>query len=219
MSIYSFESPRSIPRLAHAIAATDTSYLIGLCLDKRPSIVQFHEDALSQKTEFFVNSVVRQEFLKYLRKSIIKNGIRDLVSSDPSLAARYQTVLGQPFHLRNLDYTFEKIYKDHVRRNDVSLLLDPNLDVEAEEAGFLNYAKINYYETNDKEVGYDDLCQLINLYGMVPSDGMIAAFAFTIGAQAIVTLDTDFAHLSHSIDIYMPRDTADKCTLYQPTAD
>ena len=220
MPVYSFESPRSVPRLAHAVATADTSYLIGLCLDKKPSIIQFHEDAINHKTEFFINSVVRQEFLKCLRKSTIINGIRELVKNDASFEARYQALLHpRPFRPSELDYTFEKIYKNHIRKDDVGLLLDSNLDIAAQEAGFLDYAKINYYETNDKEVSFDDLCQLINLYGIVPSNGMIATFAFTIGARAIITLDTDFASLSDAIDVYMPREYADKCAVYEPSAD
>ena len=66
---------------------------------------------------------------------------------------------------------------------------------------------------------WNRLGDLMDGTGLNSSDALITSFTFSIGADAIVTTDTDFAQISDRIDIYMPAEKADLCKAYDPVED
>ena len=227
MPIYTYESPNSPTRLTNKLAVVDTSYLQDLSDPHEENfltVFAFHQKALTGNTRFRVNTVVRQEFLKLVRKSLLINAILNLSNSDPALEARYRlatNIRAQPLTLQNLNSTYERIYKDHSRQGDTSLLLDVmTTDVWQEVQLLETQANINYAVVPSASViDWSAIGLLIQNTGMAPTDAMIANFALTIGADALLTTDSDYAPVENLIDVYMPRRVADQCRAYDSSKD
>lgn len=233
MPIYTFESEHSLDKIRGKLVVPDTSYLISLFEENR-LFLDFHSNATVTGTLFYINVIVRTEFTKAVRKSQLIKAILSLVNKDLVTARRYRTLLGMPnaaFTAVNLGSgdAYNKIYKDHVRKGDLQLLLS-NLEdnIWRSVQWFERNGKFNYMSGRDisnltqnqgTQISWDSLGNLLQETCLNSSDAMIANFAFSIGADAIVTTDTDFAQISDRIDIYMPGDKADMCKAYDPVED
>ena len=227
MPIYTYESPHSLPRLANKFVIVDTSYLQDLSdpnEENFETILEFHRQALANNTTFSLNVVVRQEFIKLVRKTLLINAIMDLSRTDPVMETRYRTVTGftsKPFTPENLKNAYEQIYKNHLKKNDFNLLLDAmKTDIWQEVQMLEDKANITYVSAPSKGADtWEALGELVQKTGMTPTDAMIVNFAFMIDADAIVTTDCDYAPVEESIDVYMPLSIAQQCGTYDPSLD
>jgi hypothetical protein len=97
MPIYSFEGSQTVNRLAGKLVMVDTSYLIALSDedDRYHNCIQpFHFSARTNGTAFIHNVVVRQEFLKDVRKKLLIGAMIELAAQDPQIEERYRRVTG-----------------------------------------------------------------------------------------------------------------------------
>ncbi len=90
-----------------------------------------------------------------------------------------------------------------------------------QEVQLLEYqASINYATIPSANViDWSAVGLLMQNTGMAPTDTMIANFALTIGADAILTTDSDYAPVENLIDVYMPRRGAEQCRAYDSSID
>lgn len=218
------------------MVVADTSYLVSLS-EKRPPFVDFHTKAVNVGTLFCINISIRTEFIKSVRKEQLIKAILSLVAKDRVIELRYRALLTMPkaaFTPASLSKNdaYNKIYKNHVRQGDLKVLLanlEGNIWKTAER--FEKDGGLNYLEDANRtgQSGsfadilsrnfWDGLGELMEETCLNSSDAMIANFAFSIGAEAIVTTDTDFAQLSDLIEVYMPGEKADLCKAYDPVED
>jgi predicted nucleic acid-binding protein len=227
MPIYTYESPNSVSRLANKLVVVDTSYLQDLSdpnEENFASVFAFHQQALANDTRFLLNEVVRQELLKLVRKTLLIGAMLVVSSRDSALEARYRfltNIRTQPLSPQNLNTTYERICKDHSKRGDTHLLLNAlSKDIWRGVQQHERQANITYASSGSAGVvTWDALGELMQNTGMASTDGMIADFAFTIGADAIVTTDSDYAPVEDLIDVYMPRRIADQCNDYNSAID
>src|SRR5437016_4879087 len=96
MALHTFESPRAAGRLTGQVGVLDTSYLVAL-LDPNDthflSAITFHRTVSGVAADFVLSLVVRQEFLKRVRKNLLIGAALSLAASDPAIEARYRRVL------------------------------------------------------------------------------------------------------------------------------
>jgi len=231
MALYTFESTNSPGRVAGDALLVDTSYLIAFTDPQdihHKAVDGFHIDALLAGADFFINVVVRHEFIQKLRYNYLIKTFRSMLRSDPSLEARYRGVPGlPPGHWNNAQTTSrlildcaEAIYKDYVRRGDASTLLaNLNIDLWTETQRLEHTASVTYFGARGSS-SWDDLGQVIRQTGLSATDAMIANFAEDIQAAGILTTDCDYAQFSDVVDVYMPRSVASTCTAhYDPALD
>ena len=200
MSIYTLESPNSPSRVATRLLVVDTSYMQDLA-DKHEedhiSVHEFHTRARAQKAKFRINDIVRQEFIKLVRKSHLIESIIDSVARDAQLEQRYRGVTGitrQELSPHNLRHDFERIYKDHIKQDDMQLLLSV-LRLDALEVVLKLEMRTGIYYSSSPEANrasWEALGELVKVMGMSPADANIVLFALSIGADAIVTTDIDY---------------------------
>ncbi len=77
MPIYTFESEHSLDKIRGKIVVADTSYLISYS-EKNFNLRNFHEYALETGTVFYINVVIRTEFIKAIRKLQLVEAIFNL---------------------------------------------------------------------------------------------------------------------------------------------
>ncbi len=195
MALLTFESPNSARNIANKIVVTDTSYLVTLSDTNDPyysTFTSFHNQAVLDGTNFFINVIVRQEFIKQVRKAQLIEAILALASSDPGLEARYKNVAGitrpgKTLTASNLNAQHDEIFKDHVRQGDYNILVNAlRTGIWDEAKRIENTTSVNYV-SDVGQISWEDLGALMNRSGLAPTDCMIANFAFFIQADAIVT--------------------------------
>ncbi|MCW3097979.1 MAG: hypothetical protein JWL77_3597 [Chthonomonadaceae bacterium] len=222
MALYSLESVHSPQRVAGNPVAVDTSYLIALSNPRHlffNSVNTFHAQAQANGTEFVISVVVRQEFIKMVRKSLFADAMNNLASSDNAIYLRYQSILRQTPTSARLADNCEKIVKDHVRRGDTSVILNAvNTDIWQEVQRLEAQAGM-YYMSGTWASSWDDLGMLMQATGIAAPDGMIANMALSLALDAIVTTDCDYACISSIVDVYMPLTVALSCKAYDATND
>src|SRR5258707_2336518 len=128
MPLYTFDSPRTPARLFETNLIADTSYLISYSDASHhfyPSVSTFHISSIANSATFFINVIVRQEFIKMVRKQALVVAMTALARADPSIEARYKSVLGISRPLRPSDFTnsYVELYKEHTRLDDTAALL------------------------------------------------------------------------------------------------
>lgn len=233
MPIYTFESDHSLAKIRGKIVVADTSYLISISQQNKV-FLDFHSAALASGSLFYINVTVRTEFIKAIRKEQLIQAIIELVQKDAAIKQRYRKLLGMP----KADFTginlssgeaYNKIYKDHVRKGDLKVLLDnlegniwPIVDKFEKDVQF-NYlggrqtstmVQIAQTSGERRNFSWDSLGELMEETCLNSSDALIVNFALSVGAEAIVTTDTDFAQICDRIDIFMPGDRANMCNAY-----
>ena len=227
MPIYTYESSNTLSRLANKLVIVDTSYLQDLSdpnEENFPIVFPFHRDAVANNTKFVLNVVVRQEFLKLVRKSLLIDAMLTLAQSDARIEDRYRAATNirtNPLSYSNLNGTYERIYKDHLKLGDADLLLNAlNRDFWHEVQLLEAQANIAYVGAPSVgSITWESLGILMQNTGMAPTDAMIANCAFSIGADAILTTDTDYAPVGDLIDVYMPDRLATQCAAYDLKID
>lgn len=224
MPLYTFESQTSFLRLRDKTVVVDTSYLINLIDINAPNnslIFSFHEKVKQLNSRFIINAIVRQEFLKEIRKVQMIDTLLHLASTDPTLRTRYARFAGnRPLTARQLSNCYDKIYKDYLRAGDVNNLISSwQGSIESHALTQQQATRMNYYDDLENIV-WSSLSRLMQNTGLAPTDAMIANFAFSSGADAIVTTDLDFIQVSSVIDVFMPAYLANQATsIYNPAID
>jgi hypothetical protein len=101
MALFSFESPTSFRRLQNKRIVADSSYLYRLS-DKtdfrHKTVLNFHERVKRIGGQFFINVVIRQEFLREVRKVQMIDTLLYLATTDPVLKARYVNKVNQRYN-------------------------------------------------------------------------------------------------------------------------
>ena len=231
MPIFTYEKHQSSKSLADKLAMVDTSYMIVLSDEddsRNPIVAPFHINATQNGATFAINSVVRQEFIKDVRKKVLVDAILALSVSDENLADRYKLILGQdkPVTEASLRHGYDRIYKDHIKKADTFLIRSSLATSESniwekvsrfESAAHLTYTRPKTGTSADGL--WISLGSLMAAVCMDATDAMITNLAINIGADAIVTADCDFACLSPIFDIYLPKDIAEQCQGYDETID
>src|SRR5580704_151558 len=95
MGLYSLENSASIPRVSGQVIVPDTCYLIALRIldhDYHDAVEHFHSQATNQKSEFFINVVIRQEQLRDARNRCLVGAIKGLIASNNSIETRYKSL-------------------------------------------------------------------------------------------------------------------------------
>ena len=224
MALYTFQGLRAADRLAGKTVVADTSYLIAIS-DPDEKFYQdamtLHEPASKNSTKFIINVIIRQEFLKQIRKIQYIQAILQLSQQSPQLDSRYKQVLSQNVDLtaKNLKYRYEDIYKDHVQKMDCDILFSALNKNVWDEVKTLEAQAGVLYLSRSGSLSWDDLGELMSENGLSPADGMITNFALKAEADAIVTTDCDYAQVADIIDVYMPAEVADTCDAYDITLD
>jgi hypothetical protein len=78
---------------------------------------------------------------------------------------------------------------------------------------------MNYF-SGGGNISWNKLNTLMQSTGMAPTDAMIGNFAFSIGADALVTTDLDYMQLSGIIDVFRPAKLAQQAIgVYNPIID
>jgi len=130
MPLYSLESPRASMRLASKGVVTDTSYLIAFSDPNHPfqtAVVNSHAACRAANTDFFINQVGREEFLKWVRKTALIGAMLVALRTTPTLESRYRTaahIPRSPLTYQNLNNPYEQIWKNHVRAGDTQIVLN-----------------------------------------------------------------------------------------------
>ncbi len=229
MPLYTFESSSSFLRLKDKIIVADTSCLISLTDPddiNHSTILKFHKNVLGLNSLFLINVVVRQEFLKEIRKVQMIDTMLYLASRNPDLRARYAKFAKikhsgtAPLIAGQLKNCYDAIFKDHLRMGDVQELTSAwrgNInDTVLEQEKELH---LEYYITAGG-LAWGSLGDLMQTTGMAPTDAMIANFALSIEADAIVTTDLDFMQVSGVIDVFIPTGLANHAIhVYDPLID
>lgn len=222
MALYSLESPKSLQRVAGNPVAVDTSYLVSLSDTTHQFfnlVSTFHLSAQSQNTEFIISVIVRQEFIKMVRKNLFVSAMHNLASNDPSFSARYRQCIGQSPTSGSISMNYEKIVKDHIKNHDIYLLLQTiQTDIWQETQRLEKQAGV-YYMSGMGSISWDDLGALMHDTGIASPDGMIANMAMYLEIESILTTDCDYASIAHEIDVYMPLRIAQACKSYDPLID
>jgi predicted nucleic acid-binding protein len=238
MSIFTFESENSLEKIRGKIVVADTSYLISYS-DKTSSLRNFHQAALEAGAVFYINVIIRAEFIKAIRKLQLIDAILKLVDKDPALEQRYRNLSGiskVDFTVKNLgsNENYNKIYKDHVRKDDLQTLLSElegniwqTVDTFERDGKFTflgarqtsEIANADQTSGERRKFSWNNLGQILDETCLNSNDAMIVNFALSVVADAIVTTDSDFAQISDQIDIYMPAGQADLCKAYEPMDD
>ncbi len=140
------------------------------------------------------------------------------------------------FSVKNLGSSdsYNKIYKDHVRKGDLQILLDKlegniwqTVDTFEKDGKFTflgskqtsEIARADQSPGEKRKFSWQNLGELLEETCLNSNDAMIVNFAFSVVADAIVTTDSDFAQVSDRIDVYMPARLADLCKAYDPVED
>ena len=225
MGLYTYESARAIKRVAGKQILVDTSYLqcISDSTDSRfPLLSAFHGQALARKTRFVVNAVVRQEFMTLVRKTILVETILARATTDPAADTRYRAALGQPtkaLTATSLKHGYERIYKDHLKADDLDALLsDLPKDIWAEVQQLEIAADVSYVPSGDT-VSWDRLGEIIALTGLAVNDAMNVNFALSVEADGMVTADCDYAVVAELLDVFVPAEVAAQCVAYDAALD
>ena len=230
MAIYSYQSPHSIGRLSNKIVMIDTSYLIGIADtdDVHANLLQpFHFQATGNGTVFVVNVIVRQEFIKDIRKKILAEAFLTILRENPELEERYRAATNiktKALSFENIVKNIDSLQKSHAREGDINLLygalMRDNQDIWKEVQRLEETLGLQYRGgTGNSQDLWDALGAMMKITCMSATDAMIANLAIAINADAILTADSDFVAIASSIDVFMPLDVARECTSYEETAD
>lgn len=106
MTLYTLESPRSAERVAGKIVVADSSYLISFTRSDThsASVDAFHKAALKRGAHFFINVIVRHEFMQKVRLGSLALAMQSLANGDAAVASRYAGVRNlyvRPGHTRD----------------------------------------------------------------------------------------------------------------------
>jgi predicted nucleic acid-binding protein len=240
MALFSFESLTSYLKLRDKSIVADSSYLYRLTdkTDFRHGLIlAFHQKVRPINGQFFINVVIRQEFLREIRRVQMIDTMLHLATVDRNLRARYiakanarnsrnyykQHLIisgNDPLTAEHLNDCYDDLFKEHLRNGDVQRLISNwkgNVDSSAtaqEQAMQMNYI------SGGGSIPWNSLHKLMQATGMAPTDAMITNFALSIGADAIVTTDLDYMQVASIIDVFMPFSLAKQATgIYDPTND
>lgn len=231
MPLYTFTSLFSASRVTNQLLVADTSYLIALSDsndDSHQSASNFHKAALASGTQFIINVIVRQEFIKWVRNIQLLKAMVTLANADATIDSRYRRILKSkaaapsasvPLERKHIKTRVDSLHKSHVTNDDVSRLT-PYLTTDIwQEVQRLEKQSAIYYVSGAGSISWDDLGVTLAKYGTDVTDSMIANFAFFAGASAIATTDVDYAQFAPDIDVYMPETVAKACAAYNPQLD
>lgn len=224
MALYSFESLRSYLKLRDRRIVADSSYLYRLSdtTDPRHNLVlNFHQRVRPINGKFFINVVIRQEFLREIRRVQMIDTMLYLVNKYPGrFRTRYVTSANKknlrrpetqhlvitgnrPLTAEHLKECYDDLFKEHLRKGDVQMLNSNwigNVDsyYQAQEQSM----QMNY-KSFGGTMDWTKLNNLMQATGMAPTDAMITNFALVMGA-AIVTTDLDYMQVANITDVFMP---------------
>lgn len=238
MALYTFESERSYLNLKDGAVVADSSYLYCLSDKSDPRyglVLDFHQRTKKINSEFFINVVVRQEFLKQVRKVQMIETMLYVARKYRHIKAAY--IIDANFahqhpdkrHLQihdnqirpdHLQDCYDALFKEHLRRGDVDTLTK---SWQGNVSDYVTEQEKNMdliYYSAQGSMSWDALYRLMQVSGMASTDAMICNFALTIGANAIVTADLDYIQMAKTIDVFMPHDLAVKAPhIYDPGLD
>lgn len=222
MRLYSLESPRSIERVSGKILVPDTSYLIHLANrnEEFHNIVnEFHTNALNTSSEFYINVVIRHEFLRYLRSAELIRVLMILNREDSFIKDIHQYSKIEDideFIRTNSEY----IYKQYLKKGQCQRVINKmRYDIWDEICKFEKAHELEYLSGSTGDA-WPNLGKVIMEYCLEPTDAMIYNFASSIDAEVIVTCDVGYANLNKKIDVYMPNRLAVQCNgIYDESCD
>lgn len=213
MALYSFEGSGAVARLKDQKVVADTSYFIDIAIppgDDTTPAIRFHEKARSAGVNFVSSVTVRHELMEFVRFGCLLEALSAFRAAHPPVETKWRMIRTptQPTDIED----FIDAYSDRIHRqcimdgetSDVASYFDK--DIWAECQAFEKALGITY-ESPDG-VSWDALGQIIKRTCIKVTDCMITNFAIGIQANAIVTLDGEFAAVSDQIDVYMPRSRA-----------